>query len=113
MNDIWGRFCLSLLLTLLIEGVAARCLHIRKKDLLLVVLVNILTNPAAVLFSMLFGDKKAVQLLLETVVILVEGWYYKKYGKEIRHGYVLSMILNGISYGMGLGIGCWIRGFGV
>ncbi|MBQ8597394.1 MAG: hypothetical protein IJ409_06365 [Lachnospiraceae bacterium] len=109
MSDLWLRFMPSLVLTLFIELTVAKCFRIRKRDLLLVVLVNILTNPAAVLLSLLSGNLKSVQLLIEVVVILVEGWYYKRYSKEIDREYLFSLTANGISYGLGFFLNCLVR----
>lgn len=101
MSSLVMRFAISLLLTLLLELIVACAFRMKGKDLLLVVLVNVLTNPAAVLLSILSGNQKAVQLFIEAVVILTEGWYYKKFGSKIKRGYVFSFAANSISYGLG------------
>ncbi len=96
------RFVISLLLTLLIECGLARLLRIKGKDLLLVFLVNVMTNPAAVLLSILTGVVRWIQFFIEAVVIFTEGCYYKKYSRRIERGMLVSMLLNGVSYGLGL-----------
>ena len=51
--EIISMFAISLALTLIIELIVARCWGFQtKKELLLVILVNILTNPAAVFLDM-------------------------------------------------------------
>lgn len=102
MSIIFMRFGISLLLTLVLELPIILLFKARKKDLLLFLLVNILTNPAVVLLSMLTGDNRIIQLLLEIVVIYVEGWYYKKYAENMRHCFGCSFCANGFSYGMGV-----------
>ena len=102
MNGLLLRFIISLFLTLVIELVVACLFRVKGKDLLLIVLVNVLTNPAAVLLSAFAGNKRIVQLVIEAVVILIEGWYYKKYSNAIGRGYVFSLMANGISYGIGI-----------
>ena len=101
MNHLFTTFLMSLVLTLLLELSAACLFKIKGKDLLLVTLVNILTNPAAVLLSLLFGNQRAIQFIIEAVVILTEGCYYKKYGKEIRRAFLFSGVANILSYSMG------------
>ena len=96
------RLLISLLLTLLIECGLAIILRIKGKDLLLVFLVNLMTNPAAVLISILTGDVQWIQFLIEAVVIFTEGCYYKKYSRCIERGMLVSMLLIGVSYGLGL-----------
>lgn len=102
MSGLLFRFLISLVLTLCIEVMLAAMCRIRGKDIWLVVLVNCLTNPAAVLLSVLTGDRRSIQFLIEAVVILTEGWYYKKYGEAIRHPVWLAVICNVSSYGLGL-----------
>lgn len=102
MSSLLIRFILSLLLTIIIEVAVAFAFRIKGKDLLLVILVNVLTNPVAVLLSVLTGDKKCVQLLIELVVIFTEGCYYKKYSAKLKHGLLFSATANGISYSLGI-----------
>ena len=101
---------LSLGLTLLLEIPAALILGLRRKeDILLVGLVNILTNPIIVLILNLFFIFTAspppwfLILPLEVFAVLTEGFIYQK-GLSYRriHPFFLSLILNGISYFGGL-----------
>lgn len=101
---------LSLGLTLLIEIPAALILGLRRKeDILLVGLVNILTNPIVVLILNLFFVFTAspppwfLILPLEVFAVLTEGVIYQKGLSYHRiHPFLLSLILNGISYFGGL-----------
>ena len=101
---------LSLGLTLLLEIPAALILGLRRKeDILLVGLVNILTNPIVVLILnlfLLFSASPPPWLLilpLEVFAVLTDGFIYQK-GLSYRriHPFFLSLILNGISYFGGL-----------
>jgi hypothetical protein len=78
-----------------------------KKDLLLVVLVNVLTNPAVVLLywlTELYTDWNTVIVLipLELFAIFTEGYYYKKYGGNFNRPYLFSAAANIFSYGIGV-----------
>ncbi|NLY73440.1 MAG: hypothetical protein GX079_07090 [Tissierellia bacterium] len=98
----------SLLLTLIIETsffliIGKR----RKKDLILVCLVNILTNPPVVLLywlTIIYSRLNPIFaiLVLESSAIIIEGYYYKNYGQEFSHPYTLSLIANLLSFGIGL-----------
>jgi len=77
-----------------------------KKDLLLVLLVNVLTNPAVVLLYWLSAlytvlPDAPVKLILEVSAILLEGYYYSRYGREFRRPYLFSAAANGFSFGVG------------
>lgn len=95
-------FFISLFITLIIEMPVAFLFGARRKDLLLVVLINILTNPAVVLLSSLMGNQRTFQILLEIVVIFIEGCYYKKYSSHIKYGFCLAATANILSYVAGL-----------
>ena len=78
-----------------------------KKDLLLVVMVNILTNPAVVLLywlAILYTNIDRVIILapLEISAVFIEGYIYKKCGLYFRHPYVFSIAANAFSFGMGV-----------
>ena len=98
-------FVKPLLLTLLFEAGAALCLGMRdRKDLLLVVLVNILTNPPLVLLSHFLmyylgigRGQLITYLILEVLVVYIEYRIYKACLLFIFDPFMLSLILNGIS----------------
>lgn len=92
----------SLALTLALELVWVYFFGARKKDLLLFVLVNILTNPAAVLISVFTGYHLGIQILLEAVVVLAEGWYYIRYADFMKCRMCCSLCANGFSYLVGV-----------
>ena len=78
-----------------------------KKDLMLVILVNVLTNPAVVLIywlSILYTDIDgiAVKALLEILAVLVEGLYYKQYAQDIRKPFLFSLGANAFSFFAGV-----------
>jgi hypothetical protein len=50
---------LSLILTIIIEAGLALIIGLRKKDLLLVALVNIITNPAVVIIYLLLPTRQS------------------------------------------------------
>lgn len=105
-------FGISLLLTLLIEWFVTFCWGLRgKKAFLLVTLVNIVTNPAAVLTYWLYrvycaGTSMVVQVIIEIVVVVVEALIYRSFAGEkdykIRRPVVLAVVANAFSWGVGL-----------
>lgn len=103
-------FGISLLLTLLLEWLAAFVWGLRgKKAFLLVTLVNIATNPVAVLTYWLYGMYcgKAlfmVQIGIELVVVIVEALLYKSFAKKesfgIKRPVWFAVFANGLSWGI-------------
>ena len=100
-EDMLGILSASLALTLLLETTAAALWGLRRQNLLLGVMVNLLTNPAAVLLHQLFPGW-GVTLVLEGAVVMIEGAYYAKYGLRIRHPWLLSLSANALSVGVGV-----------
>ncbi|MDO5439147.1 MAG: hypothetical protein Q4F09_03855 [Erysipelotrichaceae bacterium] len=94
-------FLKPLLLTLVFECGLATVLRVRGKDLLLVFLVNLITNPllsltAAILYSRLSVHKTnlVIYLLLEPLIILAEAWIYRHCLSQKRNALLLSVLLN-------------------
>ena len=78
-----------------------------KKDILLVLLVNILTNPVVVLSFWLAGmytnlHDVIIIIPLELFAVLCEGYYYKKYGRDFKRPFLFSAAANAFSFGTGL-----------
>lgn len=104
-------FGISLLLTIVIEGIAAVCWGLRsRKELKLVLLINVLTNPAAVLVHWLVqvyvgGASLPVQIVIEIVVVTVEAWIYRSFAEEngfqIKRPVLFAIVANGLSWGIG------------
>lgn len=95
-------FGISLGLTLAIELAVGRCFGLRgKRAAALVILVNVLTNPAAVLACWL----GAPQLLVELLVVATEALVYRCFSEEVRHPVWLAVAANGISWILGLILG--------
>lgn len=98
-----------LLLTIIIELIIALILGIRdKKDIINVILVNVITNPIVVMSQTLLYIKFGYNIemigiaILEVLVVLVEGLIYKKVlnYKKINP-ILLSLILNALSFLIG------------
>ena len=103
-------FAVSLILTLVLELTAGFCFGYRRKKLLiLVVLVNVLTNPPAVLLHWL----GVPQIPIEIVVILIEALVYTWFSRDERwivpKPVQFAIVGNCFSWGTGLLIQ-WIGG---
>ena len=99
MREIVEMFAVSFALTLLIEFAVFLCFGLRSRRCLkLLLLVNLLTNPAAVLLHWL----GIPQIPIEIAVVLVEWQVYRPFSQEIPHPFALSLTANGVSWGLGL-----------
>jgi uncharacterized membrane protein len=99
----------SLALTLVIEAGFFLLTGKRdRKDLLLLVLANVLTNPVVVLLCWLvalyIGSIVAFVVLpiLELSAVFVEGYCYKKCGRGFRRPYLFSLSANAVSFTAGV-----------
>ncbi len=109
ISDLPKVMLISLVSTIIIEVTVAFILHYRKKDLVNVILVNILTNPLlnslVIAINVYYGiiARNISLYILEIMVVIIEGFIYQKYlnNKKIN-GYIVSLILNIASYGIGL-----------
>ncbi len=107
--DLPKVMIICLVMTIVIECGIALILGYRKKDLLNVFLVNLLTNPVVssvpVYFNYYHGlrARNICLYILEVVVFIVEGFIYVKVLKRRKiNGFLLSLILNASSYFLGL-----------
>lgn len=106
---IFWSLGVSLLLTTALELVFSLAAGIRNhKDLLLVALVNLMTNPAVVLVYCLWSvygppavGGYAVKIPLEILAVLVEAFYYKRYGRQFKHPFLFAVFANIFSFGIG------------
>lgn len=110
---IWMLICL--ISTIIIECGFAILLKYRSFDLLIILLVNIMTNPLVVstthYFNLMYGEKGYYIsfIILELFILVVEALVYKFFldNKKINF-FVLSFILNFLSLTFGLIINCFI-----
>ena len=107
-QTLLSSLAISLLATLVLEaGFFWLTGKRNKRDFLLLVLVNLVTNPVVVLLLYLtywFTNLNyiAVTVVLELSAVLVEGLYYKKFGQEFKRPFLFSLGANAFSYGIGL-----------
>jgi hypothetical protein len=97
---------LSLGCTLVLELLFAVALGKRGKDLLLVCLVNVMTNPVVVLVYYLAVHFTALQpvlvkAVLEAFAVLAEAYLYKTYGSRFRRPLLFSLGANMFSFWTG------------
>ena len=109
VSDLPKVMLICLLCTIVIECLIALILGYRKKDLLNVLLVNVLTNPIVssvpVYFNYYYGlrSRNIILLILEILTFIVEGFIYVKVLQRRKiNGFILSLILNLSSYLIGL-----------
>lgn len=98
---------LSLLLTIVLELLAATVMGLRGRDLLLTIILNILTNPIVTAsFYILSGltqfSEPLIKLFLEISAVMAEWLIYRKYGENIKRPLLLSVGLNGFSFFSGM-----------
>lgn len=97
---------ISLGLTIVLELLFAITLGKRQKDLLLVCLVNVITNPVVVLVYYLAAhfshwNPLILKAVLEILAVLTEACLYKRYGKNLRHPFLFALSANVFSFGIG------------
>lgn len=97
-----------LLITIVVEISIVVLLKYRKKDLLLVFLVNTFTNPLVVSINYLCGILYHIKgyyislIILEIFAFISEGFIYKRtLNRKKINPYLLSLILNISSYVVG------------
>jgi len=98
-----------LILTILIEGALAVIIGVRgRRNLVTVTLVNIITNPGLVPLTFLVGyfyglhTRMIVEISGEIAVFIIEGLIYRKYPVHKKlNPFLVSLILNGVSYASG------------
>ena len=109
IKDIPRIMLICLISTIIIELFPAYLLNVRRfKDLINVVLVNMITNPLVVIVPIIVGYRfnqtyhDIGLVFLEILAVLTEGFFYKKYisYKKINP-FVLSFVLNVLSYFIG------------
>lgn len=108
MRALILTFTVCLLLTVLLEEAAALITGVRKGfDLTVILFTNTLTNPIAVLSGLLFEaytsiPKAAYIAVIEAIVFITEALIYRKllYTKK-PSPFILSLILNGVSFCIG------------
>lgn len=99
---------ISFVLTAAVELAVALVTGIRAgKDILLVFLANLITNPAVVLLYYLASYHTEwapafIKLPLEIAAVLIEAHFYKIYGVNISRPLLFSFGSNLISFGVGM-----------
>ncbi|MCD8312216.1 MAG: hypothetical protein LUD43_06975 [Firmicutes bacterium] len=89
----------SLLLTLLLEGFLALIWGVgNRRDALLIIAVNAVTNPTAVSLYYLLGGGAALTAIIEISVVFAEWLIYRRWGRETHPAFLFSLTSNGFSY---------------
>lgn len=109
INELPKLMLRSLICTIIIELVVSIILGIRnKKDILNVILVNIITNPLVAVIPVYFNFfyslkmRNIALIILEILTLIFEGYIYKKYlNFKKLNPFLISLILNCGSYFIG------------
>lgn len=108
INDLPLIMVRCLLVTIISEVMVALILKVRRKDLIYVILVNIMTNPIVVSLPFYINIKYGLSyrnyllIFLEISTVILEGLIYKKTLNYKKINWLLlSFILNLFSYLIG------------
>lgn len=94
---------ISLALTLLLESAFALLWGIKgKRDWLLLLVANVVTNPIVVTLHYFVSSHWAFILVLEVFAVVAEWLAYRKWGKTIRPAFLFSLCANCFSYFSGV-----------
>ena len=106
------RLILSVVLTLLFELLYALGWGVRKKDLLLVCLLNVLTNPLVVLFYHATQENGIFLsiILPELAAVGAEAYFLKRCNRNILYPVLFAVCINAFSFLAGLLIDVLIYG---
>ena len=117
MNEVLVKaLFISLALTIALEcGFFLMTGKRNKSDFLLVVMVNVMTNPAAVLLYWLAAlytvwNNIIICIFLELFAILAEGYCYLRRGREIGRPFAFSLAANIFSFGIAFIFQCIFKG---
>ena len=104
MADLLQSMAIALCLTLILELLFALFWGVRKRGVLLVVLMNLLTNPAvnllhAIAVFLLGWPPIWVVPILEAAAIIAEGFCCTH---MIKRPWLFAVLVNGFSYTMGV-----------
>ncbi|MDD3401354.1 MAG: hypothetical protein PHT58_06985 [Eubacteriales bacterium] len=103
MSDYLIPLALSLGLTLIFELVYSICVGVRGRDVLLIVMMNVITNPVTVFLTLMFGYKyRWIEYPLEVGVVVVEWLLLRRFAVNVNKPFWLAVGLNLFSYGAGL-----------
>ena len=97
----------SLALSLVREGLFALLWGLRgRRELTVVALVNVLTNPPVVFLhhtavGLLGWNAAVVTAVLETAAVLVEWRCYRLCSQQLRRPFLFALLANALSYGTG------------
>lgn len=95
-------FAVSLALTLILElSIGFRFNYRSKKLLALVVLVNVLTNPAAVLLHWLGLPQVPIELAVVFTEACIYLWFSKDESWSVPQPVWFAVVANGFSWGIG------------
>lgn len=104
-NPLIYSLVVSLALTLALELIMALIWRVKNwHDILLVVLVNVMTNPPVVLtHNLIMLDTPLIfTIVIEAVVVALEGLCYKYKARSIKKPFVFAISANAFSYISGL-----------
>lgn len=103
LDFVW-TLLISLALTLVLETIFCFAVGLRGvRNFTVVVLVNILTNPAVVVLNNLLSRSGSLPpaliiAILELAAVIVEALYYRSCGDNIKHPFALSFGANAFSF---------------
>lgn len=96
-------FGVSLTMTLIVELAIGLCFGYRsRKEILLVFLVNVLTNPAAVLLHWLGVSQIPIEIAVVFLEAMIYVWFSKDENWKIPRPICFALTANVISWGAGL-----------
>lgn len=94
---------ISLFLTLVLESLFGLIWGIKgKRDWLLLLLVNVVTNPIVVALHYCVSSAWVFTIVLETAAVLAEWLAYRKWGRTVRPAFLFALCANCFSYFSGL-----------
>ena len=98
---------LSLFLTLVLEGLFGLIWGVKgKRDWLLLLLVNVVTNPTVVTLHYCVSSGWAFTAVLEISAVLAEWLAYRRWGRTARPAFLFSLCANVFSYFSGVLLNC-------
>lgn len=90
---------ISLLLTLVLESLFALLWGIKgRRDWLLLLLANAVTNPIVVTLYYCISSRWTFVIVLEVCAVLAEWLAYRRWGKTLRPALLFSLCANCFSY---------------